>query len=47
MKHLFIPIPVLLAALAALLGLAASCTSHFTTDNIDFCSGTCRFDYPH
>lgn len=47
MKHLFIPIPVLLAALAALLGLATSCTSHFTTDNIDFCSGTCSFDYPY
>lgn len=27
MKQLIIPIPVLLAALAALLGLAASCTS--------------------
>lgn len=45
MKNLFIPVPVLLAALAALMGLATSCSSHFSSDNISLKSSTCRFDY--
>lgn len=46
MKDLLIPIPVFLAALAALVGLATSCSSDFSSDNIRLKSSTCSFDYP-